>query len=120
MKKENINKEKSYAFSLHIIELSQIIDNSTKNYVLSNQILRSGTSIGANIGEAIGGQSRKDFRAEMYLSYKEARETSYWLRLLKDSKIIPMSLADPLIQDCCEELKRITSSILITLNQKSS
>ncbi len=90
-----------------------------KEYVLSKQILRSGTSIGANIEEAIGGQSKKDFRAKIFISYKEARETHYWIRLIKDSELISRQLADSLLEDC-QELKKILSSILLTLNQTNS
>lgn len=85
--KENLIATKTYVFALSIIKLNRAL--ITKNeYVLSKQILRSGTSIGANVEEAIGGISKKDFRAKMSISYKEARETHYWLRLLKDSNYI--------------------------------
>tara|TARA_R110002012_G_scaffold319389_2_gene539684 strand:- start:70948 stop:71259 length:312 start_codon:yes stop_codon:yes gene_type:complete len=85
--KDNIIAIKSYNFALSIILLSKkLVEN--KEYVLSRQILKSGTSIGANVEEAIGGISKRDFRAKMSISYKEARETHYWLRLLKDSKYI--------------------------------
>lgn len=119
MKKENAIRDKSYNFALRIIKLNQWMVNDLKEYVLSNQILRSGTSIGANIEEAIGGQSKKDFRAKMFISYKEARETHYWLRLLKDSELIPLEIANSLLKDC-EELKKILSSILLTLNKTNS
>ncbi|OBX21260.1 MULTISPECIES: four helix bundle protein [Bizionia] len=85
--KDNIIAIKSYNFALSIVFLSKkLVEN--KVYVLSRQILKSGTSIGANVEEAIGGISKRDFRAKMSISYKEARETHYWLRLLKDSKDI--------------------------------
>ncbi|HEX6982317.1 MAG TPA: four helix bundle protein [Balneolaceae bacterium] len=115
MSKENIIQNKSYNFALRIIKLNQMMVNHQNEYVLSKQILKSGTSVGANIEEAIGGQSRKDFRAKIFISYKEARETHYWLRLLRDSKLISKKLADSLLDDC-EELKKILSSILLTLN----
>jgi four helix bundle protein len=119
MKKENVIRDKSYNFALRIIKLNQWMVNDSKEYVLSKQILKSGTSIGANIEEAIGGQSKKDFRAKMFISYKEARETHYWLRLLKDSELIPLKIANSLLKDC-EELKKILSSILLTLNKTNS
>lgn len=82
--KENLIATKTYSFALQIVKLSKDL-NSQNEYVLSKQVLRAGTSIGANVEEAIGGISKKDFRAKMSISYKEARETHYWLRLLKDS-----------------------------------
>ena len=72
--KENIIAKKSYAFAIKIIELNKILIQKNE-YVLSKQVLKSGTSIGANVEEAIGGISKKDFRAKMNISYKEARET---------------------------------------------
>jgi four helix bundle protein len=85
--KENLIASKTYTFAINIIKLSKKLVNENE-YVLSKQILKSGTSIGANVEEAIGGISKKDFRAKMSISYKEARETHYWLRLLKDSDYI--------------------------------
>ena len=78
---------------------------------MSKQILRSGTSVGANAEEAVGGISRKEFTLKMQISYKEARETKYWLRLLKATGFIDHKLADSMIKDC-EELIRILVSIL--------
>lgn len=114
--KKNVIKEKSYDFALKIVQLSQNL-NQSKQFVLSRQILKSGTSIGANVEEGIGGQSKKDFRAKFFIAYKEARETHYWLRLLRDSKLIDIKKADLLIQDC-HELKSILASILVTLNKQ--
>jgi len=75
-------------FALQMVKLSQKLVSEKKEYVLSKQILRSGTSIGANTEEAIGGISKKDFVAKLSITYKEARETKYWLRLLKDTNYI--------------------------------
>ena len=87
MKKENIILDKTFDFALSIIELyKQMIEQ--KEYVLSKQVLRSGTSIGANVEEATAAISKKDFTAKMSISSKEARETRYWLRLLDRSKIV--------------------------------
>lgn len=119
MDKENIIQTKSYSFALRVINLYQMMVADRKEYVLSKQILRSGTSIGANVEEAIGGQSQRDFKSKIYISYKEARETHYWLRLLRDSKYISDSLASSLLKDC-EELKKILSSILLTIQQNNS
>lgn len=75
--KENVVKDKSFAFAVRIINLYKILTQDKKEYVMSKQLLRSGTSVGANIEEAIGGISKKDFRAKMSISYKEIRETIY-------------------------------------------
>ncbi len=114
MKRENIVQKKSYDFVLRIVQLNQLIIEDSKEYVLAKQIIKSGTSIGANIEEAIGAQSRKDFKAKLSISYKETRETHYWLRLLRDSKIIENQLSQSLIKDC-EELLKIIGSIIKTL-----
>jgi len=87
MKEENLIKEKAYIFALEIIELYKFL--ITKNeYVLSKQILRSGTSVGANIEEAQAAQSKKDFISKLSIASKEARETLYWLKLLNDSDFL--------------------------------
>ncbi len=85
MKKDNIIQTKSYNFAVRIIKLYKHLSQEKKEFVLSKQLLRSGTSTGANIEEAIGGQSRKDFFAKLTIAYKEARESHYWIRLLKDT-----------------------------------
>jgi len=88
---ENLIVEKSYTFSLQIIELYKFLCTEKKEYVLSKQLLRSGTSIGANVNEAQAAISKKDFIAKMSISSKEARESKYWLMLLKDSDYIDPS-----------------------------
>jgi four helix bundle protein len=88
-----------------------ISDN--KEFVLSKQILKSGTSIGANTEEAIGGISKKDFVAQLFIAYKEARETKYWLKLLKDTGYIKEILYQSLLNDC-EEILKILYSIIKT------
>src|SRR5690606_37356994 len=93
--KENIIAERTYQFAIEIVKLTKELI-SEKEYVLSKQILKSGTSIGANVEEAIGGISKKDFRAKMSISYKEARETQYWLKLLRDTKYISTEKFDSL------------------------
>ena len=84
--KESIVQQKSFQFSLKIILLYKKLQKD-KEFIISNQTLRSGTSIGANIEEALAGQSKRDFTAKMSNSSKEARETKYWLRLLKESEL---------------------------------
>ncbi|NGP87506.1 four helix bundle protein [Fodinibius halophilus] len=119
MKKENIVRDKSYQFSLRVIQLSRTLIKNEHEYVISKQILKSGTSIGANIEEAIGAQSRRDFKAKLSISYKEARETHYWLRLIRDSKLIKPELANSLIENC-DELLKILGSIIKTLKNPHS
>jgi len=85
-----------------------------REFILSKQLLRSGISIGANIEEAIGGQSRKDFYAKLAISYKEARESHYWIRLLKDTNYLSQEQYDSLIFDI-EELLKIIGSIQKTI-----
>lgn len=114
--KKNVIKEKSYEFALRIVQISNHLNNQ-KQFVLSKQLLKSGTSIGANVEEAIGGQTQKDFRAKLFIAYKEARETHYWLRLLRDSKLMKSEEAEILISDC-HELKSILGSILVTMKNK--
>ena len=109
--KESIVQKKSFEFSLKIISLYKKLQLE-KEFVISNQILRSGTSIGANIEEALAGQSKRDFTAKMSISSKEARETKYWLRLLKESELTHLDV-DSLILDI-HELIRILTSIVKT------
>ena len=111
MYKENIIADKTYAFSIRIVKLYQYMVSENKEYVLSKQILKSGTSIGANTEEAIGGISKKDFIAKLFIAYKEARETKYWLRLLNDTGYIKSTLSQSLLNDC-EEILKILFSII--------
>lgn len=90
MKDSNIIVAKSFQFALKIIELYKDLRFKQKEFILSGQILKSGTSIGANIEEAIGGISRKDFAAKISIAYKEARETRCWLKLMIMSELIDM------------------------------
>ena len=111
--KENMVLEKSHAFAVRIVRLYQHLSSEKKEYVLSRQVLRNGTSIGANVEEAIRGQSRPDFISKMSIAYKEARETSYWLRLLKDTDYLSVAQFESIHADA-EELCRIIGSILKT------
>lgn len=113
----DIIKNKSKFFALRIIRLYKYLTTEKKEFVMSKQILRSGTSIGANIEEAIGGQSKKDFIAKIYIAYKEARETKYWLELLRESNYIADNHAIS-IQNDCEEICKILGKIQITCNKR--
>jgi four helix bundle protein len=118
MKSGNVVQEKSYAFALRMVRMYQHLTEQGKEWVLSKQVLRSGTSIGANVEEAIGGQSDRDFLAKFNVAYKEARETHYWLRLLRDSGYLTDAEAASMIADC-EELLKLTGSIIKTMKQKN-
>ncbi|WDT76890.1 MAG: four helix bundle protein [Candidatus Manganitrophus sp.] len=114
MKEGNVIQEKSYLFALRMVTLYHHLTDRKKEFVLSKQLLRSGTSIGANVEEAIGGQSEKDFFAKMNIVYKEARETHYWLRLLRDSGLLEKTEAASILADC-EELLKLSGSIIKTM-----
>ncbi len=117
--KENIIQIKSYAFAVKIVKVDKHLSENKKEYVLSKQLLRSGTSIGANVEEAIGGQSEKDFFAKLTIAYKEAREAHYWVRLLTDTEFITKEESESLLFDI-EELLKIIGSIQKTLRNKTS
>ena|SRR5690606_20375057 len=108
---ESIIKNKSYAFALRIVKAYKHLITEKKEFVLSKQLLRSGTSIGANVTEAIGGITKADFSAKISIAYKEALETEYWLQLLKDSEYLEAKIYNSLIGDCTE-LSKILFSIL--------
>ncbi len=118
MKKDNLIQKKSFDFALRMIKLSKFLSGKNER-IIANQILRSGTSIGANIEEAIGAQSDRDFFAKITISYKEARETHYWLRLLKESKILDEKLALSLLADS-EEIIKIIGKIQKSLKLKNT
>ncbi|MDD5528262.1 MAG: four helix bundle protein [Patescibacteria group bacterium] len=113
MKEDNAALDKSYKFAIRTVRLYQYLTGEKREYVLSKQVLRSGTSIGANTEEAVGGFSRKDFIAKISIAYKEARETKYWLRLLKDCGYLEKIFFDSIFNDC-DELCRILAQTLIT------
>lgn len=111
MKEENIILNKTYAFGLRIVKPYLHLRKNKVDPGLCSQLLNSGTSIGANVEEAVGGASRKDFINKLQTAYKEARETRYWLRLFKDGQFMAGKLADSFIRDC-EEIIRILTTIL--------
>ena len=119
MKNNNIIQDKSFTFALKIIELYKDLRFTKKEYILSRQLLKSGTSIGANDEEAIGGFSTKDFGAKLNIAYKEARETRYWLRLLVKSDFINQRNFNIIINDC-DQIIKILTSILISLKKHST
>lgn len=117
--KPNPLAAKSYVFALKIVKVYKELIAVKKEYVLSKQLLRSGTSIGANIAEANGAISTADFSAKISIAYKESLETKYWLNLLKDSEYLDEEKTNVLIQDA-DELSRIMFSILKSTRIKKS
>ena len=117
--KENIIQKKSFEFAIRVVNAFKYLQAEKKEFVLSRQLLRSGTSIGANIEESIGGQSDKDFLSKISISYKEARETIYWLKLLQATNYLSQQEAESLLTDA-EEICRILGKIQITLKNRNS
>ncbi|SRR6266705_1554544 len=111
---DSVIRQKSFEFALAVIDLYQRLQEKHE-YVISRQLLRSGTSIGANVEEATAGQSRKDFLSKMAIASKEARETKYWLLLLQQSKLVEVDVTIHLAQ--VEELIRILTSIVKTTSK---
>ena len=111
--KKNLVYEKAFKFAVNIINLYKYLINERREYVLSKQVLRSGTSIGANIKEGIEGQSKKDFLSKMNIALKEASETEYWLELLKVTDYLDERKFTSLINDC-KELNKLLGSIVKT------
>jgi four helix bundle protein len=115
---DSIIAGKTYRFSIRIVKMHLHLCKSQQNVItISKQLLRSGTSVGANVEEAIGGQSERDFSAKMSIAYKEARETKYWLRLLRDSGIIDTKTSTSFLFDI-EEIIKILGSIIKTVKSK--
>ena len=115
MVRTNVVQAKSYEFALGVIDLARGL-RGNKEFILSQQVLKSGTSIGANVEEALAGVSRADFVAKMGIASKEARETHYWLRLLRDSNTTSPDKIDPLLIKA-EELLRLLTAIVKTTQQ---
>ncbi len=116
MKTENVIFTKSKAFALRIIKLYQFLKEA-EEFILSKQVMRSGTSIGANVCEALHGQSKSDFYAKLYVAYKEAGETAYWLELLYEGGFISKEAFNSIYADC-KELVRLLAAI--TKTQKTN
>ena len=114
---DNIIVEKSKAFAVRVIRLYQYLQGEKKEYVLSKQLLRSGTSIGANVKEAIRGQSKADFYAKMNISLKEASEAEYWLELLQETDYITKPQFYSIFTDC-QDLIKILVSITKTQRER--
>ncbi|MDR0567304.1 MAG: four helix bundle protein, partial [Prevotellaceae bacterium] len=105
-------------FAIRTVRCYLYLTKERKEFVLSKQLLRCGTSIGANVEEAIGGYSRKEFSSKLSIAYKEARETRYWIRILSDTQIIDEKMAKSLLIDV-EELLKIIGSIIKSLKNNN-
>ncbi len=108
---ESALKNKSYAFAIRIVKLSQVLQSEKKEFVLSKQVLRSGTAISALVREAEFGQSKADFVNKLSIALKEANETAYWLCLLKDTNYIDEKIFESMESDCKELIAMLVSSI---------
>ncbi|MDR3183347.1 MAG: four helix bundle protein [Planctomycetaceae bacterium] len=113
MYKTNVVVEKSFDFAVRIVDLYRFLCKEHKEYVLSKQILRSGTSVGANVSEAAYGQSKKDFAAKMSVALKESSETRYWIKLLVRTNFLTQEQGNSILTDC-DEIFRILHAIVKT------
>jgi len=116
MKKENVIRKKSFNFAVRAINLYKVLSNERKEFILSKQLLRSGTSIGANVREAINAESNADFIHKLAIAQKECDETCYWLELLHETKYINESEFNSVHNDASELLKIIRSIIISSKN----
>jgi four helix bundle protein len=114
---KSILKDKSYTFAIRIVKLHQFLCDEKKEFVLSKQLLRSGTAIGALIREAEFGQSKLDFRSKMSIALKEANETEYWLNLLKDTGYLNEKMFQSICDDCIELIKLLIATVKTTKNE---
>jgi len=110
--KENILLGKSFSFAIRIVKLYQYLTIDKKEYVLSKQLLRSGTAVGALVREAQNAESKKDFIHKLAIAQKECDETNYWLELLKETEYLKIAEFESIVENSCELLKIIKSSIL--------
>ena len=115
--KENVLLNKTFEFSIRIVNLYRYLRDEKREFDLARQILKSGTSIGANVTEAAVAQSRKDFFAKIYIAYKEAKETEFWIKLLFATKILTEKQSTSLLNDL-EEINKILSASLYTIRKK--
>ncbi|APM39296.1 four helix bundle protein [Clostridium kluyveri] len=115
--KESLVYNKAFKFSVRIVELYKYLCGEKREYVLSKQVLRSGTSIGANVKEAVQASSKKDFLMKMNIALKEASETDYWLELLKAARYINVKASESIVNDC-KELNKMLASIVKTTKEK--
>ena len=110
-KEENIIAAKSYAFAVRCVKLYKYLCDEKNDYTIGRQLMRSGTSIGANVKEATRGVSKADFTAKMSISLKEASETEFWIEVLRDTDYITEEQADSMLKDCNELLKLLMTIV---------
>ena len=115
--RENAIERKSFAFAVRIVRLSQFLREEKREFVLSKQILRSGTSIGANVREAVYAASRKDFINKLHIALKETNETAYWIELLGATEYLPQDMSASIHQDCIE-LRELLIQILKSTKER--
>lgn len=106
---DNIIKDKSIKFAIRVVRLYKYLKEDKNEYILSKQLVKSGTSVGANVSEAQRAQSSADFAAKMYIALKEAEESSYWILLLKEADFLTEKEFDSIDTDCEELIKLLTS-----------
>ena len=116
--KDNVLLDKSFVFAIRVVKAYKFLVEEKKEFVISKQFLRSGTSIGANSEEAVGGQSKADFVSKISIAYKQARETKYWIRLLEATDYSDENQANRLLNDL-EEILKIIGRIQITSKNNS-
>lgn len=116
--KENTLLDKSFAFAIRVVKAYKYLVEEKKEFIISKQLLRSGTAIGANVEESVGGQSKADFISKLSIAYKEARETKYWIRLLKATDYLDETQENSLLADL-EEILKIIGKIQITSKANS-
>lgn len=115
----SILRDKSYVFAIVIVRMAQELQQQKKEYVLSKQLLRSGTAVGALLAEAEFGQSKADFIHKLTIALKEANETRYWLNLLKDTEYINKTQFETLSEPCVELIRILVASIKTTKSNLS-
>ena len=116
--RENVIAEKSFSFAVRVVRLYKYLCDRKKEYILSKQLLRSGTSIGANVSEALQGQSKRDFLMRMNIALKETSETKYWLRLLRATGYLNDLEQQSMFNDCVE-LEKILTTIVKTTSERT-
>ncbi len=120
MKDKNVIYDKSFAFAIKIVHLYEKLRNEKKEFIMSKQILRSGTSIGANVSEAVEGQSKKDFISKLSIGLKEANETKYWINLLIATNYLTKEVGENLLNDLNEIIKILVSILKTSKNNYKS
>lgn len=110
-KDENVLKDKSYSFAIRVVKLVQFLQSEKKEFLMSKQLIRSGTAVGALVREAEFGQSKPDFISKMSIALKEANETEYWLNLLKDTQYLEQKSFESISKDCKEIIALLVSTV---------